>query len=412
MVQRPEMKVRSRSAPADKRRGCPRNLFGANPSAHPENGSTIFPRQSCSTVRTASKSRSRMNRRDFLITSGAALAVTSVEGAAGQRAPVRTVQIGTQHSHAPRKWTTLHRLSADTSVAGIWEPDVTRRRLAEKRPEFKGARWLTETEVFADKSIQAAVVETELPDLLETGRRCLQAGFHLHLDKPPGIDLAGFRELQKLAETRGRVLQVGYMYRYHPAFQFCFAAVGQGWLGKIFAIHGEIGSDIAPDRREWLAKEYGGSTMLLGCHLIDLSIAFMGKPKHVTVHRRRTFPERDNYYDHEIVVLEYDPGFATVRSLNAEVGAMERRQFVICGENGTIEIMPLQPARLRMALRTPKAQFVSGYQAVPLAPIPGPYDEMLADFFGMVHGEPSRAPQFTFAHELAVHETVLKCARG
>jgi predicted dehydrogenase len=353
-----------------------------------------------------------MNRRDFLKTSGAAFAVTSLQGAAGQRTPVRTVQIGTQHSHAPKKWTTLHRLSADTSVVGIWEPDAARRRLAEKRPEFKEARWLTEAEVFADKSIQAAVVETELPDLLETGRRCLQAGFHLHLDKPPGVHLAGLRELQKLAASRGRVLQMGYMYRYHPAFQFCFTAARQGWLGRICAIHGEIGSDIAPDRREWLAKEYGGSTMLLGCHLLDLSIALMGTPKGVAVHRRRTFPERDNYFDHEIAVLEYDHGFATVRSLNVEVDAMERRQFVICGENGTIEIMPLQPARLRMALRAPKAQFVSGYQPVPLAPIPGPYDEMMADFFGQVRGEPSRVPQFTFAHELAVHETVLKCARA
>jgi hypothetical protein len=75
-------------------------------------------------------------------------------------------------------------------VAGIWEPDALRRAQVAAEPEYRGARWLTEAEVFGDRSIRAAVVETELPDLLTMGRRCLEAGWHLHLDKPAGTDLA------------------------------------------------------------------------------------------------------------------------------------------------------------------------------------------------------------------------------
>lgn len=354
-----------------------------------------------------------MQRRDFIRTgsvAAAALLAARPLRAAVPASRLRVVQIGTAHSHAPEKWQTLQRLTAVFDVAGIWEPDARRQAQVAADPEYRGARWLTEAEVFGDRSIRAAVVETELPDLLSMGRRCLAAGWHLHLDKPAGADLAGFADLQRTAVSRERVLQLGYMLRYNPAIRFCLDAHRRGWLGEIFSIHGDMGKVVGAQRRPWLAENYGGSMMLLGCHLLDLTVGLLGRPERLVTHRRRTFPEHDGFFDHEMAVLEYPRGLATVRSMLAEVGGEERRQFVLSGDKGTIEVLPLEPARARLCLKEPAGGFRSGWQDVALPSAPGRYDDMLLDFSGMIAGRPSEASLFTPAHDLLTQEILLQAA--
>ena len=353
-----------------------------------------------------------MHRREFIRTGG--LAATALAArplfAEPAAAPIRVAQIGTAHAHAAEKWATLQRLAGAFAPAGIWEPDAAQRARAAAEPEYRGARWLSEAGLFGDAGITGVLVETELPDLLAQGRRVLESGRHLHLDKPPGADLAAFAALQALAAQKGRVLQTGYMYRYHPAFQFCLRAVREGWLGPVFAVHGDIGKVIGAGRRPWLAAHYGGSMMLLGCHLLDLAVAVLGPPERITTQRRNTFPERDGFFDHEIATLEYPRALATVRSLLAEVGGEARRQFAVFGEKGTVEIRPLEPARVRLALARPAGGHPAGYHEVALPAVTGRYDEQLLDFARMVRGEPSCAPQFPPAHELMAHRVLLESA--
>lgn len=244
------------------------------------------------------------------------------------------------------------------------------------------------------------------------GDRVLTAGWHLHLDKPPGRSLEAFAALQVKAQQANRVFQQGYMYRYHPALRFCFEAADKGWLGRIHTIHGDIGKASNPERRLWLAQHYGGSMMLLGCHLMDVAIALMGTPAKVVAFRRNTFPERDGFCDNETAVLEYAGGFATIRSLLAKVEGDDRRQFVVLGENATIEIMPLEPARMRVAFLRPPAGFVRGYQEVKPPAVEGRYTEQLRDFAGMVRGRATTAQRFTAAHDRVVHDALLRVYQG
>ncbi|HVZ65659.1 MAG TPA: Gfo/Idh/MocA family oxidoreductase [Lacunisphaera sp.] len=355
-----------------------------------------------------------MNRRDFIRQGSAAAVVAFGARAFGANAPVRRLriaQIGTAHSHAAGKWEALCRRNDLFDCRGIWEPDPAQRRAAQRRPEYAGARWLDEAEFFGG-DLEAVAVETELPDLLAMGRRVLESGWHLHLDKPPGTDLAAFAAVQDLAARRGRVLQTGYMFRYHPAFRFCLRAAQAGWLGSIFAVHGDIGKVIAPDRRAWLAENYGGSMMLLGCHLLDLTVALLGLPDRATPYRRRTRPEHDAFFDNEMAVLEYPRAVATIRSLLCEVGGDERRQFVVCGENGTVEVMPLEPARVRLTLQKPAGGYPAGASEVPLPEVKFRYDEMLRDFHGRANGAPSLQPKFDAAHDLAVQRLLLQVGRA
>lgn len=349
-----------------------------------------------------------MDRRDFIRTTGVA-ALAAVAGARGALPSrrVRVAQLGTQHAHAEEKWATLQRLRDDFECVGVCEPDADLRRRAQADPAYAGARWLEAQELFALRDLDAVAVESELPDLLRLGRQVVDAGWHLHLDKPGSRDLAGFVALQDEAAAKGRVVQLGYMYRYHPSVRWCLEAAARGWLGPILAAHGEMGRAIPAARRPWLAEHYGGAMLFLGGHLVDLVVGLMGAPKRVARHARKSFPARDDFSDHELVILEYPQGLATVRSMLAEPEGGERRQFVVIGENATVEIKPLEPARLRVAFQRPPDGFKAGYQDVELPGVGGRYDEQLRDFARQVRGERSVVPQFDPAHDRRVLELLL-----
>jgi predicted dehydrogenase len=203
---------------------------------------------------------------------------------------------------------------------------------------------------------------------------------------------------------------MGYMYRYHPAFRFCLDAVRKGWIGRLYAMHGEIGKVVGSERRPWLAEAYGGSMMLLGCHLLDLVLAVLGAPDRVEAFRRQTYPDQDAYFDHELAVLEYPGALATVRSMLAEVGGGDRRQLVLCGENGTIEVRPLEPARVRLALLEPTGPFKSGEQVVAILPVQGRYAEQLIDFHSMIGDAPSSVAGFTFEHDRLLQDVLIRAS--
>ena len=54
---------------------------------------------------------------------------------------------------------------------------------------------MTREELFNVPGLQAVGVETEVKDLLNTAEACVNAGFHIHLDKPAGESLPQFKRI-------------------------------------------------------------------------------------------------------------------------------------------------------------------------------------------------------------------------
>jgi len=234
----------------------------------------------------------------------------------------------------------------------------------------------------------------------------VQAGMHIHLDKPPGRSLKEFKHLLDEAQSKNLYIQLGYMFRHNPAFKFCFEAVRKGWLGEIFEVHGVISKKIGDDRRKRLAIKDIGSMYLLGCHLIDALVAVLGGPVKVTPYSRKTQSPKDELVDNQLAVFEYEKATATIRSALVEVEGFQRRQFVVCGDKGTVDICPLEPPKLKLALEDGRGGYKEGYQEVQLPPMPGRYDEQLAEFARIVRGQ--KEPDFSPTHDIAVHESLLR----
>jgi predicted dehydrogenase len=202
---------------------------------------------------------------------------------------------------------------------------------------------------------------------------------------------------------------MGYMLRYNPAFELAFRAVREGWLGRIFELNTTMSTVRPAVRRKELGDPKGGAMFDLGSHVIDAVVAVLGAPLKVTPFGRKLYSSQDDVVDNQLAVLEYPEAIATVRATFVEPFAGDRRQFVVCGENGTLEIRPLEPPKLRLSLQQAAGGFKSGAQEVSLPPMPGRYHAQLQDFADIVRG--IAQPRWSEEHDLAVQKAVLQaCA--
>ncbi len=351
-----------------------------------------------------------LSRRHFtkILSASMAASIIHNEMVHSANEKIKIGQIGTVHAHASGKISTIRKFSDIFELAGVVEPDEELRKEAEGKGAYRGVRWMSEEQLLNTPGLQVVAVETAVPELVPTAARCISAGVHIHLDKPAGESLSAFRELLDNASRKNLVIQMGYMFRYNPAFQFCFQAVREGWLGEIFELTGVIGKKVGEQQRRELSKFEGGTMFELGCHLIDALVTVMGKADSITAHVRKMHPEQDNLADNQLAVFEYPKATATIRSSLVEPFGTKRRQFVVCGTEGTVEIRPLEPPKMLLALSQPRGQYERGYQEMTLPPLSGRYDGDFMDLAKIVRGE--KEPDYAPEHDLTVQESVLRAS--
>ena len=322
---------------------------------------------------------------------------------------IKAGQIGTAHAHAAGKMAAMRKLSRDYELVGIAEPDEERRRQAQKDPAYRDLPWLSVDDLLATPGLQIVAVETQVRDLLPTAARCVAAGVHIHLDKPAGESLPAYAKLLADATARKLTVQMGYMLRYNPAMQLCYQLARQGWLGELFEASATMSKLSGQATRKELAAYPGGIMFELGCHIIDSLIHVLGKPDKVTAFSRQTRPQLDNLVDNQLAVLEYPKATATVRSSLVEVHGERRRQFVVCGSEGTVDIRPLEPGtKVLVAMQKARDPYKAGYQEITLPAPTGRYDGEFIDLAKVVRGE--KQFEFTPEHDLAAHETILRAS--
>ena len=317
-------------------------------------------------------------------------------------------QIGTRHAHASGKVGTMRSFPDDYDVVGVVEADKQRRAALEKQAAYQGVTWMTEEQLLNTPGLQLVCVETEVRDLLDTAERCIGENLHIHLDKPAGESYSQFSRLVEEARRRSRVIQMGYMFRYNPGFEFLFQAIRQGWLGEIFEAHTVISKTVGEGTRKELARYRGGTMFELGCHVIDSLIHAIGIPDKVTSYTRRTRPEQDTLADNQLAVFEYPRATATVRSALVEVDGGRRRQMVVCGDEGTISLRPLEPPTLSLTLSRPRGTLSRGTQEVKLPRLGGRYHGDFKDLALVLRGE--KELEFSYDHDLAVQKAVLQAS--
>ncbi len=349
------------------------------------------------------------DRRNFLTTAaatGLSLATASGRAATGKKEKIKIGQIGTRHGHAWSVFSELRQVTDDYELVGIVENDPERRKALDG--SFQDVKLISEEQLLNTSGLQAVVVETEVQDLLPTARRCVEAGMNIHLDKPAGENLNDFQKLLDEVQRRKLHLQMGYIYRYHTAFQFCYQAVADGWLGDVFEVHAVMSKKISPSSRKYVSRFARGSMFEIGCHVIDAMVRVLGKPAKTTAFARQTHPNQDQLVDNQLAVFDYPNAIASIRSSLVEYGGFERRQFTVCGEFGTFDLRPLGGRSFRLALERPQGEYKTGYQDVTVPKGPGVFISAFRDMAAVVRGE--KENDYPLSRELATHETILRAS--
>ncbi len=354
-------------------------------------------------------------RRSFLTTaatlSASILADGAEKGEAGRK--LKYLQIGTGHAHADKL--SAYAESPDWEVIGIVEEDEERLRAAQKTSLYGKFPFLSLADGLATRGLDVVGIETEVRDLLHYGQIAADAGFHLHLDKPAGSDLAAFKKLLETTDAKGRVVQMGYMYRYNPAVEMLRRFLKAGWLGEIFETEAVMSKVVPAVGRKALAEYPGGMMFELGCHLIDLTVGLLGCPERVTAYPRRSQTSaKDSLMDNMLAVLEYPKATATVRSTALEVEGFSRRHFSVCGTQGSFHIQPLDRPKVTISLDRPRQSesdgrvFPKGTSVIEFEPPYGRYVGDAADLARIVRGE--KANPWPSSHDLCVQRTVLEAS--
>ena len=256
---------------------------------------------------------------------------------------IKVAQIGTsEYSHGKSIWQRLLEHDDLFEVVGYAFPENEREKFPEHVKCFDGYREMTVEEILSDPEIEAVAVETEEISLTKYALMVAEAGKHLHMEKPGGTDLADFERLVSTLNERKLVFSTGYMYRFNPMVKAALEKIKNGELGEIYSVEAHMDCKHGVPLREWLNNFPGGMLFFLGCHLIDLIYRIQGEPEEVIPLNCSTGLEGVNTEDLGMVVFKYRNGVSFAKTCASEMGGFLRRQLVICGEKGTIEIKPLE----------------------------------------------------------------------
>ena len=174
---------------------------------------------------------------------------------------VGVIGIGNMGWHHARVLSLLR----DAELVGVADPDAARGALA---TEQFGCRWFAD---YNDLIQEVEAVCIAVPTLLHhpVGMACLKAGVHVLIEKPIAANEQEAGELIAAAEQAGRLLQVGHIERFNPAFRELLNVVANEEVvvleGRRHSPHADRANDVSV-------------VLDLMIHDIDLVLELAGAP--------------------------------------------------------------------------------------------------------------------------------------
>lgn len=324
---------------------------------------------------------------------------------------VKIAQIGTsEYSHGNMVFNSLKKQDDIFEIVGYAFPENEKEKFPARMADFEGYPELTVEEILNDPEIEAVAIETEERYLTKYALAAALAGKHIHMEKPGGSCLADFEKMIDTMKENQKVFHTGYMYRYNPFISELIERIRRGELGDIICVEAQMNCEHPKEMREWLGEYKGGSLFFLGCHLIDLVLLIKGKPERIIPLNKTTGLFDVQAEDFGMAVFEYSNGVSFVKVNSTEKGGYTRRQLVVAGTKGTVELKPIEMFLMEGGQFTTKTEYTSsdwGDRGETVdSPVFDRYDSMMATFAQIVRGE--KQNPYTYEYELDLYKTILE----
>jgi predicted dehydrogenase len=158
-------------------------------------------------------------------------------------------------------------------------------RTPDRAREFASAHGLAlvgdYAKALADPAIDAVVLATPHTQHADQALAALRAGKHVFTDKPFTLTRASAEAVVRAAADGGRVIAVGFNWRYQPALQEIGRMLRDGRLGRLLHIEGNFNGPSAyrQPKEHWRQQpEEGpaGGMTGRGCHVVDAMLYLAG----------------------------------------------------------------------------------------------------------------------------------------
>lgn len=177
----------------------------------------------------------------------------------------------------------------------------------------------------------------------ESVLQALNLGKHVFCEKPLCPTLDDAIEVESAAKRANRIVMVGHLYRFHPAFEFVKEVLDAGIIGKpyfaIFRLGGRGGHVLWKHQRE----QGGGATLEMLVHTLDLICWYFGAIKKVSLALReqllthRLVGSKEEEVDAEdLVLLKLSAAGVEVISESDLLSPSYMNTVEIHGDNGSV----------------------------------------------------------------------------
>ena len=336
--------------------------------------------------------------------------------------PVTIAQIGIGNAHSVCNYPSLVRQRQYFDVKGFCLTENDEPKYKADRALYDVAPKLTLEAILNDPTIEAVSIEAEEMFGAKYARMAAEAGKHIFMDKPGGTNHAEFAEALRLIQSKGLKLHLGYMYRNNPSYCEALKLIESGAIGQVYAVEAHMNCLHNAVQLKWMNHFKGGQMYFLGCHLVDIIYRVMGEPEAVLPMNACTGIDGETSEDYGMAAFKYPTGYSFATSCGREPGGFMRRQVVITGSKGTIEINPIEHylpnenaiKNMLSTMRVTYADDPKGWHARGEARVSEPYnryDGMTADFAREVRGE--QVNPYSIDYEIRLHELVMRaCGSG
>lgn len=161
--------------------------------------------------------------------------------------------------------------------------DEMRATEIEKAKQFGCRIFDSYTELIESSDVDA--VYLPLPPALhfKWGKKVLENGKHLFLEKPSTTVLCDTKELVNLAETKGLALHENYMFQYHSQIDYIKKMIVDGKVGNVRLIRISFGFPQRAANDFRYNKALGGGALLdCGGYTVKLAQMFLGETAEIT----------------------------------------------------------------------------------------------------------------------------------
>ena len=321
--------------------------------------------------------------------------------------PIKIALIGNRHDHSEMNFNAMKAHPEVFEIIGVSELDKTR-----NVKSYEGYREYTIDELVKMEDLEAVLIEAGKENEVIYAQIFADKGIPVFLDKPGSADIPRFERFMATMKEKKLPVMIGYMYRFNPVVMKAKELFEAGELGEIFSVEAQMSVRHDKAKREWLGRYKGGMLYYLGCHLIDMVCQFAGFPEEIIPLSCPTGNEGLTSEDFGCVVFKYKNGASYIKTCASEYNGFDRRQLVICGTKGTIEIRPWEihcaggqttEAKITLASKNPPA-WQDGSELVKTG-VYERYYPMLEYFAKVVRGE-AEMPT-TYEYEVELMKTIV-----